>query len=53
MIENLSKTSVTPTKVISRLKLPRFGRSGSCENIVASVPDPVSLIRLGKHGDLE
>ena len=53
MIEKLFKTSITPTKVISCLKLPCFDRSASCENIVASVPDPVSLIRPGKHGDLK
>ena len=40
-------------KVISFLKLPRFDRSASCENIVASVPDPVSLIRRGKYGVLK
>ena len=53
MIEKLLKTSITPTKVISCLKLPRFDRSASCENIVASVTDPVSLILPGEHGDLK
>ena len=52
-IENMFKTSITPTKVISCLELPRFVRSASCENIVASVPDPDSFIRPGKHGDLK
>ena len=41
MIENLFKTSIAPTKVISCLKLPRFDRSAGCENIVASVSDLV------------
>ena len=53
MIENLLKTSTTSTKVISCLKLTRFDRSASCENIVASVSYPVSLIRPDKHGDLK
>ena len=53
MIENLFKTSITPTKVISCLKLPRFDRSAGCENIVASISDLVSLIGPGKHSDMK
>ena len=53
MMENLFKTSIAPTKVISCLKLPRFDRSAGCENIVASVSELVSLIGPGKHGNLK